>query len=496
MDQTDKRDAEKTGSRPGSMNAEDAGHGDASGRGPPGAAGASETTPLLVPEPAPEPEPKCAPMNKQELEAAAGGRGWRGVRCYMVLLFWLAWVAMLAAAVAFIVMSPRPGVAPLKWWQKSLFYRLQPDLFTKARAEGTGDINAMCEQLPYLKSLGVGALILEGLFEDKSLLSINGTELIGTVPQIKHLITESNKTGLKLVLDLCELSLLGPHDVSRNTATVQHALRFWLEHGVAGFVICEADSANSEEALSKWRDVINEFSRTNEERIVVVKQVGASLPPLNATLVDVVMRPLLPSKRHRLSAHEVVAAIETRLRAPEEKIWPSWTIGGKASHNLKKLLLVLMMTMPGSPAVQYDSVLQTRNETLKVQMFHGQNDSSDADNRTSNSTAALFSSLSFSRARESTLLYGSLTFLPYSTTNSSNSTSSSYPVLAFTRSWSCVCFLVLLNVGAEIRVPEPDWALGLPKEGVFVASTGMDRMGPTTLDTLELQPHEAVVIKF
>lgn len=29
-------------------------------------------------------------------------------------------------------------------------------------------------------------------------------------------------------------------------------------------------------------------------------------------------------------------------------------VGGKASHDLKKLLLVLMMTLPGTPAVQYD----------------------------------------------------------------------------------------------------------------------------------------------
>lgn len=120
------------------------------------------------------------------------------------------------------------------------------------------------------------------------------------------------------------------------------------------------------------------------------------------------------------------------------------------------------------------------------------------DTQRFNTTTSLFSSLSLSRAREHALLYGDLAFLPYTafTNSSGNGTVSSYPILAFTRSWSCVQILVLLNVGPEVHIPDPDWAPGLPKEGVFVASTGMDRMGPTSLDTLELQPHEAVVIKF
>lgn len=123
------------------MNAGDAGYGSVPSRGQPGSAGASEAAPLLIPDPEPEPAQQWKPMTKQELEVAAGGPGWRKTRCYLVLLFWLAWVAMLAGAIAIIVMSPRPAVVPLRWWQKSLFYRLQPELFMKAQAEGSGGIN-------------------------------------------------------------------------------------------------------------------------------------------------------------------------------------------------------------------------------------------------------------------------------------------------------------------------------------------------------------------
>lgn len=62
-------------------------------------------------------------------------------------------------------------------------------------------------------------------------------------------------------------------------------------------------------------------------RIVVVKQKQDVLLPLNnVTLVDVVMRSILPSSPHFLSAKEVAVAIETRLQTRKEDIWPSWTV--------------------------------------------------------------------------------------------------------------------------------------------------------------------------
>lgn len=87
-----------------------------------------ESTPLLVPDP--QPAGRWMPLTTEELEAAAGGPGWRKTRCYLLLLFWLAWAAMLAGSVAIVATSPRPVLTSLTWWQKSLFYQVQPDLFT------------------------------------------------------------------------------------------------------------------------------------------------------------------------------------------------------------------------------------------------------------------------------------------------------------------------------------------------------------------------------
>nr|XP_019943968.1 PREDICTED: 4F2 cell-surface antigen heavy chain-like [Paralichthys olivaceus] len=497
------------------LDAGDTGYGSVMGPGLSGGVGGSETAPLLIPEPEPEPTVRWQPLTKAELEAAAGGPWWRRLRCYLVFLFWMAWLAILATSIAIIVTSPRPVATPLQWWQKCVFYQLQPNM----EAVGSEGITALCEQLPYLRSLGIGALILEGLFhKEASPLNVTATDgSLGTLPQIQHLLIESNKAGLKVVLDFCKVDLYGAGNKPPNlSATVENSLRFWLEQGVAGFAICDTDAAYSEKILLEWRGVLRQFStKEEEERIVVVKQTQDILPALNnsdqrnTTLVDVVMRSILPLSLQPLSAQEVAHAIETHLLTKEEDTWPSWTIGGEASHELKNLLLVLMMTLPGSPTVKYDEDIdQTQNTSLNIGSSQGQkNEPSDTHTdkeKARRAAVALFTSLSHSRAREEALLYGSFTFLPFNTSINSSSSSSSNStlaspssptILAFLRSWGCVHFLVLLNLGPEIHGLDPAWAPSLPEAGVFVSSTGMNRLGSTSLYTLELQPHEAIVIK-
>lgn len=507
--------AEETGKTPGRMplNAGDAGYGSVRGPGLTGSVGESESAPLLIPAEDPEPVRRWKPMSKEELEVAAGGPGWRRARCYLVLLFWLAWVAMLGTSIAIIVVSPKPVAAQLKWWQKSLFYQIQPDLFTDKQGGKSEGIMVLCEQIPYLRSLGIGALILEGLF-DKGAPPLNLTAAgggVGTLPQIQHLVAESNKAGLKVVLDFCGVDLNELQDEAGNvykltnlSKTAHHGLRFWVQQGVAGFAICDTDAAYSEKTLLEWRGVFRELSGQDEDRIIVVKQTTDILRPLNnETLVDVVLRSILPPSNHLLSTQEVADAIEKNLQTKED-IWPSWTVGGEVSPDLNKLLLVLMMTLPGSPAVQYDKDLDPRqNVSLNISPSPGEKTPSDSHTdkeKKKHLALALFTSLSHSRAREEALLYGSFTFLPFNSSSNaaaanSSSDSSPPPLLAYLRSWGCVHFLIILNVGPESQVLDPAWDTKLPKAGVFVTSTGMDRLGTMALDSLELRPHEAIVIK-
>lgn len=111
------------------LNAGDVGYGAAPGTDLSTGVTVSESTPLLVPDHEPQLAPRWKPLTTEELEVVAGGPGWRKIRCYLLAVFWLAWVAMLAGSVAVVVTSPRPVLTSLPWWQKSLFYQVQPDLF-------------------------------------------------------------------------------------------------------------------------------------------------------------------------------------------------------------------------------------------------------------------------------------------------------------------------------------------------------------------------------
>jgi len=104
-----------------------------------------ESAPLLSPQDPPAGNQRVSsspsawlPLTKEELLGEAGGGGrWKKIRSRLVWLFWLCWLAMLGTAIAIVVQSPRPTAAPLRWWQKSLFYQLQPALFTDAPQPGS-----------------------------------------------------------------------------------------------------------------------------------------------------------------------------------------------------------------------------------------------------------------------------------------------------------------------------------------------------------------------
>ncbi|XP_051966479.1 4F2 cell-surface antigen heavy chain-like [Xyrauchen texanus] len=463
----------------------------------------SEAVPLLIPEPEVH-QYIWKPLSKEELEKCAGGPGWKKFRSRLVLVFWISWLIMLGTAVAIIIQTPRAVYPSLHWWQRDVFFHLQPALFMDVDSTETSSISKVSEQLPYLKSLGVGAVILEGLFphDDSPLNLTEIDQQLGTLPQFKRLIKESHKAGVKIMLDLCALDLSeqqsnGTEHWYHTSGHIQDSLRYWLEQGVSGFAICDTDAVFTAKTLMEWSVLMQEFSSQDDERILMVWQTENTLPTLNTSnlvvngsLVELVTKSLIPPSHHPLSVSEVAQSMEASLQIAQGD-WLSWTVGGDVPCELQRAILVLIMTLPGTPIIKFgDEVNPIQDGTLNTsaanQQYLGQ----------LKQPLALFHSLRQSRAREEALQFGSFSFLPFNATmSSSNPNSTAIPPLAFLRSWGCVHFLVMFNLGFEPHTLDPDWAPSLPKGGVFLTSSGLDRLGPVSLRSIVLQPHEAIVIK-
>lgn len=93
--------------------------------------------------------------------------------------------------------------------------------------------------------------------------------------------------------------------------------------------------------MRRWRGILLTFTRSlihyqgkqqagnknaSDFRILVVKQKGKVLSPLNTTLVDVVIRSILPSSPKQLFATEVSDAIEEHLQTKEDDVWIGWMV--------------------------------------------------------------------------------------------------------------------------------------------------------------------------
>jgi len=97
----------------------------------------------------------------------------------------------------------------LKWWQKKPVYQIYPKSFLDTNGSGTGDIRGIINKLDYLKSLDVGALWLTPIYP--SPMIDNGYDIsdytginenFGSMKDFDELISEADKRGIKIVMDL------------------------------------------------------------------------------------------------------------------------------------------------------------------------------------------------------------------------------------------------------------------------------------------------------
>ena len=95
------------------------------------------------------------------------------------------------------------------WWKEAVAYQVYPRSFNDSNNDGIGDLQGMVEKLDYLKDLGIDVIWLSPMY--KSPNDDNGYDIsdyqdimeeFGTMEDFNHLLSETHKRGMKLILDL------------------------------------------------------------------------------------------------------------------------------------------------------------------------------------------------------------------------------------------------------------------------------------------------------
>lgn len=95
------------------------------------------------------------------------------------------------------------------WWKHSVVYQVYPQSFKDSNADGIGDIKGIIEKLPYLATLGIDVIWLNPIYESPGV--DNGYDIsdyykidpkYGQLDDLKTLLEEAHKIGIKVILDL------------------------------------------------------------------------------------------------------------------------------------------------------------------------------------------------------------------------------------------------------------------------------------------------------
>lgn len=95
------------------------------------------------------------------------------------------------------------------WWQNSVVYQIYPKSFCDTNNDGIGDINGITEKLDYIKHLGADIIWICPVYcspQDDNGYDISDYYNInpeaGTMEDLERLISEADKRGIKIVMDL------------------------------------------------------------------------------------------------------------------------------------------------------------------------------------------------------------------------------------------------------------------------------------------------------
>ena len=106
-------------------------------------------------------------------------------------------------------MEKKDRMAPLKWWQKAVFYQIYPRSFADGNGDGIGDFIGMTERLDYLADLGIDAIWISPHFPSPQFdVGYDVSDYVGVAPEygtlddFKRFLDGAHQRGIRVILDL------------------------------------------------------------------------------------------------------------------------------------------------------------------------------------------------------------------------------------------------------------------------------------------------------
>lgn len=98
---------------------------------------------------------------------------------------------------------------PSAWYRNAVVYQIYPRSFQDSNGDGVGDLRGIIKRLPYLESLGIGAVWISPIYTSPMKdfgydISdfYNIDPLFGTLADFDELVVEMHKRGIKIIMDL------------------------------------------------------------------------------------------------------------------------------------------------------------------------------------------------------------------------------------------------------------------------------------------------------
>ncbi|VDN02541.1 unnamed protein product [Thelazia callipaeda] len=167
-----------------------------------------------------EPRPFIG-LTKEQLEQYRNDPFWKILRYIMFALFWVAWILMFLGAILLVVFSPK--CAPKKepeWWRKQISYQIFTPSFRDSNSDGIGDFNGIREKLDDLLKIGVQTIWVTPViatqkddFKPSDIISLTSVdERFGTIDDLKLLIDQTHKLGMRFTMDLPISTISSSHE--------------------------------------------------------------------------------------------------------------------------------------------------------------------------------------------------------------------------------------------------------------------------------------------